>query len=89
MVVPFSTEAKLLEPGGSLKIKSGVSGAAVTNVLPPDDLPPLIIPSDLKISLFSILIGFCPSIKYSIEMFFLKPSDFEMFGIPAANEYVY
>jgi hypothetical protein len=46
-ILSFSIDAKLFEPGGSLKTISGMSGAAVTNVWLPSDLPPKIIPSDL------------------------------------------
>jgi hypothetical protein len=38
-----------VEPGGSLKIISGMSGAAVTNVWLPSDLPPKIIQSDYNL----------------------------------------
>ena len=44
---PLSMVAELFEPGGSLKIISGICGPAVTNVCVPSDTPPNKIPSVL------------------------------------------
>ena len=64
IVVPASIEAKLLDPGGSLKIISGISGATVTKFFPVVLSIPFTIPSDLKSLRLSISKGFWPSITY-------------------------
>ena len=89
MVVPVSIDAKLLEPGGSLKIISGTSGAIVANATPPVLAPPLTIPSALKASLLEIFNGLLPGMLYWTEIEFIKPSVIEMFGSPAKKVYLY
>ena len=44
MVEPLVMEAELSEPGGSLRIISGISGPEVSKVVPPLDLDPRITP---------------------------------------------
>ena len=44
---PAVIDAELLDPGGSLKIMSGISGPAVVNVWLPSEMMPRIIPSGL------------------------------------------
>ena len=89
IVVPSSILAKLLDPGGSLKIISGTSGDTVTNTVPSGSIAPTTIPSVFTSCVFEIFIDVLSARMYAMVIPFANPTSFEGFGLLALKVYKY